>query len=80
MKWIDHKDNNSEWEILSKAELEDGVTYEGNCRNASKAVWNAEKQRFIYMRFKFGDTFEEEINHPEDDDGYDVFKPFRKIS
>ena len=57
--------------------LEKGMWYEGTCRNASKAVWNGEK--FVYKRTKFGDTFFEEINHFQEDDGYDVFVPLNKI-
>ena len=58
-------------------ELEKDVWYEGTCRNASKAIWNGEK--FLYERTKFGDTFFEEINHFQEDDGYDVFVPLKKI-
>ena len=32
---------------------------------------------FVYERYKFGDTFDEEINHFEDDDGYDLFVPIK---
>ena len=34
---------------------------------------------FWHLRDKFGNTFAERINHPEDDDGYDVFVPTRLI-
>lgn len=33
------------------------------------------KGAFIHMRVKFGSVFTEVINHPEDDDGWDVFVP-----
>jgi hypothetical protein len=34
---------------------------------------------FEYKRYKFGFYYDEDINHYEDDDGYDVFVPFEKI-
>jgi hypothetical protein len=64
-------------EPIPKAELEIGRTYCGNCRNADQAVWNG--KTFTYKRYKFGSTYDEDINHYEDDDGYDVFVPVRII-
>ena len=60
---------------IPKEELIVGETYIGDCRNASEAVWNGE--RFTYMRVKFGYTYPEDINHFQDDDGYDLFVPIR---
>lgn len=62
---------------ISIDKLEDGCTYYGHCRNASEAVWNGHK--FTYMRTKWGYTYPEDINHFQDDDGYDVFVPIKKI-
>lgn len=62
---------------IPKNELIKGCTYIGTCRNADKAVWNGEK--FVYKRTKFNMTFDELINHFEDDDGYDLFVPLTKI-
>ncbi len=62
---------------IPKEQLEVGATYEGTCRNASKATWNG--TRFDYERCKFGTTYTDHINHFQDDDGYDVFVPIRKI-
>jgi len=61
---------------IPKSELVVGRTYPGYCRNASEAVWK-ENGKFEYSRHKFGHTFPEEINHYEDDDGYDVFVPVK---
>ena len=61
---------------IPKEELVVGKTYVGSCRNASEAVWNG--NGFTYMRTKFGNTYLEDINHFEDDDGYDVFIPIRE--
>ena len=60
---------------IPKEELIVGETYIGDCRNASEAVWNGE--RFTYMRTKFGTTYPEDINHFQDDNGYDVFVPIK---
>lgn len=62
---------------IPKEELEVGATYLGDCRNAHEAVWNGEV--FVYKRTKFGYTYDEEINHFQDDDGYDVYTPIKKI-
>jgi hypothetical protein len=66
--------------MIAKADLVHGAYYYGSCRNASVARWNGETERFIYWRHKFGDRFAEEINHPEDDDGFDLFKPREIVS
>lgn len=60
---------------IPKKDLVIGKTYVGSCRNSEEAVWNGEK--FIYKRTKFGITYDEKINHFEDDDGYDVFIPIK---
>lgn len=62
---------------IPKDNLEIGKTYLGNCRNAEKAIWTGNK--FLYKRTKFGSTYDEEINHFQDDDGSDLFVPLRKI-
>ena len=60
---------------IPKKDLIAGETYIGSCRNASEAVWNGEV--FIYKRYKFGFTYDDKINHFEDDDGYDLFVPIK---
>lgn len=60
---------------IPKKDLIVGKTYLGDCRNASEAIWNGKV--FIYKRNKFGFIYEEEINHFEDDDGYDLFVPLK---
>lgn len=80
--------NREEWEAfyvphlircgaIPKDKLEVGATYYGECRNACEAVWDGET--FTYERYKFGIRFPEKINHFEDDNGYDLFVPIRKI-
>lgn len=62
---------------ISKDKLVVGETYIGSCRNASEAVWNGKV--FTYKRIKFGVTFDQNINHFQDDDGdgNDVFVPIK---
>ena len=57
----------------------DGEYYRGDCRNSEYAVWIKRIDKFVYIREKFGSKFPETINHPEDDDGYDLFLPFSLI-
>lgn len=57
-------------------QLEVGKIYIGFCRNASEAIWQGNK--FVYKRTKWGNTYVEEINHFQNDDGYDVFVPVKE--
>lgn len=65
--------------MIRKKDLEGGCWYQGECRNASLAYWMEKEQCFIHIRHKFGDAFVEKINHPEDEEFFDVFKPIKKI-
>ena len=60
--------------IIPKKDLVKNRYYRGKCRNASVAIWNG--YEFVYMRTKFTSVFAEDIKHPEDDNGYDLFIPF----
>ena len=61
---------------IPKKDLIIGKTYIGDCRNASEAIWNGKV--FVYKRTKFGYAFDEEINHFEDDNGFDLFVPIKE--
>ena len=63
---------NYEAKIPAK-DLIHGVYYRGECRNATVARWNEDKQVFFHWRHKFGHNFLEEIKHPEHETQYDVF-------
>lgn len=65
--------------IIPKRELVDGKMYKGYCRNSNIAQWHADRQRFTYLRHKFGQLLDEEINHFEDDNGFDVFIPIEEV-
>lgn len=62
---------------ISKDKLEIGAIYEGNCRNTDKATWNG--KQFEYKRYKFGEWQDDKINHFQDDNGYDLFVPIKKL-
>jgi hypothetical protein len=63
--------------MLRKDQLVPGTAYVGACRNASVARWTGHE--FIYLRRKFGMQFEDVVNHPEDDDGHDIFVPVAPV-
>jgi len=65
--------------LIRKSDLKHGAYYLGTCRNANIAIWDAKKNVFYYLRSKFGAIFEESINHPEDDNSFDVFLPMEEI-
>jgi hypothetical protein len=62
---------------IPKKDLVDGQFYAGDHRNATIARWDANKNKFIYMRTKWNATFEDDCNHFEDDDGYALFVPIK---
>jgi hypothetical protein len=65
--------------IIARTDLVHGMYYEGHCRNAKVARWNGERGAFIHWRTKFGSTFLEGIKHPDDEQHFDVFLPFRQL-
>lgn len=73
-------DLNIEAGMIPMNQMEDGAYYLGWCRNAVVAMWDAGEGCFVHWRTKFTSVFTEKINHPEDDDGYDVFTPLKKIT
>lgn len=58
---------------IARKDLIHGAYYKGHCRNAEEARWNERNGCFVHWRTKFGQTFLEEIKHPEDEQYYDVF-------
>jgi hypothetical protein len=65
--------------MLPKSVLADGGYYAGRCRNANIARWRADRECFTYLREKFGSVHAEEIFHPEDDNGFDLFLPTLRV-
>lgn len=62
---------------IPKKNLIEGKEYEGSCRNSGKAIWKGD--HFEYIRYKFGSSYIDEINHFEDDDGHDLFIPMKEL-
>lgn len=62
---------------IPKDKLEAGATYEGNCRNFEQAKWDG--KIFWGKRYKFGEWIDDKINHFQDDNGYDLFVPIKKV-
>ena len=65
---------------IKKDDLEPGAYYMGICRNTNVAIWDAKKEKFIHIRYKFGHMIDE-IEHFDDvkDTRNDGFIPFEKI-
>jgi len=63
---------------IPMSELKPGGWYIGQCRNTTIAQWWP-RSGFNYIRYKLGDKYVDTINHFEDDDGYDLFVPFKLI-
>ena len=61
---------------IPKKDLIDGQVYIGKHRNANIQRWNAGKNKFDHMRYKFG-WMKDECNHFEDDDGFALFVPIK---
>lgn len=65
---------------IAKADLVDGATYSGHCRNADTAKWDASRDTFVITRTKFGSNFSEYIKHIDDEPKRDAFSPEELIS
>jgi len=64
---------------IPKDQLKDGVWYYGDHRRCHFARWNADKNEFDYIRYKFGYRWDT-CNHFEDDNGYALFVPIREAN
>ncbi len=62
---------------IAKKDLVKGTYYFGRCRNTNIALWTGKE--FKYYRYKMGGYTAEDINHYEDDNGYDLFYPLKEI-
>ena len=58
---------------LAKEVLKHGGYYFGSCGEASIARWNAMTNRFTYLRSDSGHKVVQEICHPDDNLGLEVF-------
>lgn len=64
---------------IPKYKLEDGQWYYGNFRNSIFGKWDEKNQEFKHIRYKFGNRWDS-CNHFEDDNGYALFVPLRKVN
>lgn len=64
---------------IPKKDLEDGVWYYGNYRNATLGKWIEAEQKFGHWRYKFGFRWDT-CNHFEDDNTFALFVPLRKAN
>lgn len=66
---------------LTKGELEPGAYYVGWCRNTYVAEWDAKKEVFVHIRYKFGHMIDT-LPHFDDvkETRQDGFIPFEKIN
>lgn len=60
---------------IPKSQLKSHIIYIGSCRNTNEAEWTG--KNFIYCRHKWGTEYIDEVNHFEDDNGYDLFVPIK---
>ena len=67
---------------LAKEEMEDGQYYVGWCRNTHVAEWDAKKDTFVHIRYKFGLHIIDTLPHFDDvkEIRTDGFIPFEKIN
>jgi hypothetical protein len=66
--------------MIPKNEMKDGAWYTGFCRNANMAKWDGTRQKFVYLRYKFG-YIKDDIEHFEDvaKDRLDGFVPLTEV-
>lgn len=75
MSKLHHKAKRGDPKVwVAKKDLQDGVLYWGTCRNSDHAFWDKKKNCFWHFDSRFGHR--DELPHPEDDDGSDLFFPF----
>lgn len=71
------KYNAIEYNIVPLKELITGGVYRGLSIGTQKAYWDGE--RFLYFPYKCLDPYIETIEHPDNDNIFDVFLPFELV-
>jgi len=66
--------------MIPLKDLQDKSYYYGICRNTRIARWVNSANCFLYIREKHKSFHMAEINHPANDNGFDLFIPLRKIN
>lgn len=65
--------------MIPKSELRDGAYYVGAHRCSKLALWDLRRNEFIYLGYSMGLYGQDTAKHPEDDDGFALFVPFRQV-
>ena len=65
--------------MIAKDLLKHGQVYIGACRNATKAIWDANDNTFYIMRHKFGNIFPEPVSYPTVGERWDIFVPVAEV-
>ena len=64
---------------IAKKDLVSGAWYIGQSRSTNFAQWFSNPGRFYFIRYKFSGEYVDNMHHFEDDEGYDVFVPYKKV-
>lgn len=64
---------------IAKENLIPGAWYIGQSRSANVAQWFPNPGRFYFIRYKMDGKYVDDIHHFQDDNGYDLFIPFKLI-
>lgn len=64
---------------IAKEDLISGGWYTGQSRNTNIAQWFPNPGRFYFIRYKMDGKYVDNIHHFQDDNGYDLFIPFKLI-
>lgn len=65
--------------MIPKNQLKHMEWYAGKHRCTQIAQWNGESDEFMYIKHEFDQQFADTAKHPEDDDGFALFKPMKQI-
>ncbi len=68
--------------MIAKKDLIHGGMYDGeviDTYHRMVATWNANIERFIYPRHKFGLIFQDEMKHLEDETRFQAFAPLERL-
>lgn len=66
--------------MIPLADLQHGATYLGVARRTYVGRWDSINKKFYYIREKFSSFFFDKVEHPEAEDGFDVFVPVKLIA
>lgn len=64
---------------IPKDKLISGGWYIGQSRNCSIGQWFSKPGKFYFIKYKMGGKYVDDIPHFQDDNGFDVFVPFKLI-